>query len=354
MFTSRFAPGARNRGDWGGFVMNGCDSCNEASGQFVSEGNGGIGGGFASGDNSGCVIYTRQEFSGHVFALANELNGMTLNGAGRGTTIHHVQINQNLDDGIEWFGGTVNVSYAVVSGCDDDKYDTDLGCNFLAQYLLAVDDTTKGSSSDHEGFECDNRPSSPFNRVPRSYPRFANATVIGQGYDYATTNMGIHTRRGTQGEWYNILWTRYRRGMDVDDRAGTDSTMLFATAGVFNSIWYDIGAFNNDGDGFGNEFNAAGAPYYNSINLNPNVPTPGLPMAGILTGPTGYTDAGFTTGAGDFRPLAGSLPTTWIASSGSTVVLPAGFDAAGNGFVGAIDEGDPNPWYDVWTNWAQF
>jgi hypothetical protein len=353
LFTSRLAPGTRNRGDWGGFVLNGCDSCNDASGQFVSEGNGGIGGGFDSGDNSGCIIYTVQEFSGHVFAVANELNGMTLNGVGRGTTIHHVQVNQNLDDGIEWFGGTVNVKYAVVSGCDDDKFDTDLGAQFKAQFLLAVEDTTKGSSADHEGLEQDNRPGTPYNLTPVVYPMIANYTYIGQGYDYGTKNVGMHARRGHQGEVYNTLFLRVRRGNDIDREDGTSTTMS-GTSGIFNTIWYDISQFNEDADAFDPLFNVAGAPYFNSVNINPNVPNPGLPMANILVGPTGYTDAGFTSGAGDFRPLAGSLPMTWISSSGSTVVLPAGFDPSGNGFVGCIDANDPDPWYDVWTSWAQF
>lgn len=353
VFTSMLAPGLRDRGNWGGLVLNGCDSCNEPSGQFTSEGNGGIGGGFASGDNSGCVIYTRQEFSGRVFALNNELNGMTLNGVGRGTTIHHVQINQNADDGIEWFGGTVDVKYAVVSGCDDDKFDTDLGSNFRAQFLIGVEDTLKGTAStNHQGLEWDNRPAAPFNLTPVNNPVVANVTLIGQGYDFnpgGVSHHSVHFRRGTAGKVYNALFTRWRRAVDVDDASTTT---------VENSIWYDVNAYNQDGDGQGNAFvvdpvlgGPFGGPYaapYNYLEA-PNAGATAL--ANILTA-SGYTDAGFP----DFRPLAGSLPVTWLTTSGSTIVLPADgfFDAAGNGFVGAVNTGDPDPWYEGWTSFVRF
>ncbi len=356
LMTSMLAPGSRGRSNWGGLVINGCDSCNEASGQFASEGNGGVGGGFESGDNSGCVIYTRQEFSGRLFLANNELNGITLNGVGRGTTIHHVQVNQNADDGIEWFGGTVDVHHVVVSGVDDDGLDTDLGCNFKCQWGIVVQDSTKPSSTNHNGFECDGRPASPYNPLPRSQPRFANITVVGQGFDYAqaaTTNDGAHIRRGTWGEWYNILWTRFERGLDLDNRSGSDSTLQSdpPSSGIYGSIFYDVGLFEedaSDADVLGVEYaegeGAGGlpgvAPWWNHLteNAGPN------PLANILTA-SGYTDAGFP----DFRPLAGSLPTTWVGN----VALPGYFDAAGSAFVGAVNAGDPSPWYMGWTDFSQ-
>ena len=354
VFTSMLPIGSRDRGNWGGFVVNGCDSCNEPSGQFLSEGNGGIGGGFASGDNSGCIIYTRQEFSGRVFALNNELNGMTLNGVGRGTTIHHVQINQNADDGIEWFGGTVDVKYAVVSGCDDDKFDTDLGSNFRGQFLIAVEDTLKGTAStNHQGLEWDNRPAAPFNLTPVNNPVLANITIIGQGYDFnpgGVSHHSVHFRRGTAGKVYNALFTRWRRAVDVDDASTTT---------VENSIWYDVNGYNQDGDAQGNGFvvdPVLGGPFvgpyaapFNYLEA-PNTAV-ATPLPNILTA-SGYTDASFP----DFRPLAGSLPVTWLTTSGSTILLPVDgfFNAAGNSFVGAINSGDPDPWYDVWTDWSRF
>ena len=55
----------------------------------------------------------------------NEINGITLGGVGSGTTIDHVEVIANLDDGIECFGGSVNVSHAVVAFQGDDGFDVD-------------------------------------------------------------------------------------------------------------------------------------------------------------------------------------------------------------------------------------
>ena len=57
----------------------------------------------------------------------NEVNGLTLQGVGHGTQISHVQVHGNLDDGIEWFGGTANVTHAVLTNNDDDDIDFDEG-----------------------------------------------------------------------------------------------------------------------------------------------------------------------------------------------------------------------------------
>ena len=41
----------------------------------------------------------------------NEINGLTLGGVGSGTTLDHIEVAYNLDDGFEFFGGTVNGKY---------------------------------------------------------------------------------------------------------------------------------------------------------------------------------------------------------------------------------------------------
>ncbi|HPN14200.1 MAG TPA: hypothetical protein PLA65_19240 [Spirochaetota bacterium] len=49
----------------------------------------------------------------------------TLGGVGSGTIIENIEIVSNDDDGIEWFGGTVNVKNVVVWNTGDDAIDTD-------------------------------------------------------------------------------------------------------------------------------------------------------------------------------------------------------------------------------------
>ncbi|MFM7233588.1 MAG: hypothetical protein ACKOZM_03290 [Flavobacteriales bacterium] len=85
----------------------------------------GLYGGNVANDNSGTIRYISIRHGGANIGSGNEINGLTLGGVGNGTTIENVEIVGNQDDGIEWFGGTVNVSNAVVWNCGDDGIDTD-------------------------------------------------------------------------------------------------------------------------------------------------------------------------------------------------------------------------------------
>ena len=76
-------------------------------------------------DNSGSITYISIRHGGANIGEGNEINGLTLGGVGSGTTIQNVEIIANQDDGIEWFGGTVNVTNALVWNTGDDAIDTD-------------------------------------------------------------------------------------------------------------------------------------------------------------------------------------------------------------------------------------
>lgn len=85
----------------------------------------GLYGGNDPADNSGSIQYISIRHGGANIGLGNEINGLTLGGVGTGTVINHVEVVANQDDGIEWFGGTVNTSNAVVWNAGDDAIDTD-------------------------------------------------------------------------------------------------------------------------------------------------------------------------------------------------------------------------------------
>lgn len=85
----------------------------------------GLYGGSDAADNSGTIRYISIRHGGANIGAGNEINGLTLGGVGNGTIIENVEIVGNQDDGIEWFGGSVNVSNAVVFNCGDDGIDTD-------------------------------------------------------------------------------------------------------------------------------------------------------------------------------------------------------------------------------------
>lgn len=85
----------------------------------------GLYGGTDAADNSGVIKYVSIRHGGANIGEGNEINGLTLGGVGSGTVIENIEVVSNQDDGIEWFGGSVNVKNAIVWNAGDDAIDTD-------------------------------------------------------------------------------------------------------------------------------------------------------------------------------------------------------------------------------------
>lgn len=122
-------------GLWGGVIVLGRApiSASNSSGDVneiqiegipTSDANG-LYGGNSEGDNSGSLKYISIRHGGSNIGAGNEINGLSLGAVGSGTVVENIEIVGNQDDGIEWFGGTVNVSNVVVWNCGDDGIDTD-------------------------------------------------------------------------------------------------------------------------------------------------------------------------------------------------------------------------------------
>lgn len=122
-------------GLWGGVIVLGSApiSASNSSGDVsevqiegipTSDPNGLYGGSDAA-DNSGVLKYISIRHGGANIGSGNEINGLTLGGVGTGTVIENIEVVANQDDGIEWFGGSVNVSNVVVWNAGDDGIDTD-------------------------------------------------------------------------------------------------------------------------------------------------------------------------------------------------------------------------------------
>ena len=119
-------------GLWGGVIILGkapisvSGDGTEASIEGIpADDNNGKYGGTVSNDNSGIIKYISIRHGGANIGEGNEINGLTLGGVGSGTTIENVEIVANQDDGIEWFGGTVAVTNALLWNVGDDAVDTD-------------------------------------------------------------------------------------------------------------------------------------------------------------------------------------------------------------------------------------
>lgn len=110
----------------------------------------GLYGGNDPNDNSGSLCYISIRHGGASIGENNEINGLTLGGVGSETMISNIEVVGNLDDGIEFFGGTVNVSNAIVWAQGDDAFDVDQGYAGTLDNFVYV----AGEDSDH-GLEID-------------------------------------------------------------------------------------------------------------------------------------------------------------------------------------------------------
>jgi hypothetical protein len=168
-------------------------------------------------DNSGVLRYVRILWAGQQIAPNEELNSLTLLGVGNRTVLEHVQVDGGLDDGFEFFGGSVNGRYLVCSNMGDDCFDFDQGYNGRIQYALGFQGSNPDITTDSNGIESDND-SSNNDKQPRTQPVISNVTLVGAG---SVGNEGARIRRGSGGNYSNILITGFRdRCLNLDD-AGT-------------------------------------------------------------------------------------------------------------------------------------
>ncbi len=218
VFTSDQPVGSRSSGDWGGLSFQGCSRVNVTGGQATSEGLNGVlfGGGVqcspATGgpaggtancdDTSGLMRYTRIEFAGNELGPDNELNVLTQNALGAKTKFTYLQAHMGLDDGFEWFGGTIREKYFVATANRDDNFDWQLGSDIKLQYGASAQFLGNLDAQGNNGFEGDNNENG-FNNLALSVPQFCNMTVVGsRGQGTHPTGgvwVGAFLRRGTAG-----------------------------------------------------------------------------------------------------------------------------------------------------------
>lgn len=149
-------------------------------------------GGGNDDDDSGSVSYLSLRYGGRVVGLNNELNGLSLGGIGRATEMNHVEIMNNVDDGVEIWGGTVNLKHVSIWNIGDDSLDIDQGYRGKIQFGLIVQGysvgAAQGSGVGDNCIEMDGAEQSDYQPVTTT--TLYNMTVIGQpgstGGDHAT------------------------------------------------------------------------------------------------------------------------------------------------------------------------
>ena len=226
----------KEAGAWGGLHICGYAHTNNGSGK--SEIGNAPYGGNNDADNSGTLKYIRLEYTGYAFDEEHEANGVSFYGVGNGTTVEHLQAYQGSDDGFEFFGGSVNVKYMVVTSCSDDSFDWTEGWNGKAQFLVAYQEgeSSLGYACDCL-MECDNNGTNNA-ATPVAHPTIANATLIGNCGDA----QGVRLRAGTQVELYNTIITGKGKPLTVETnetenalKDGTSKLEYVAISGELSS-----------------------------------------------------------------------------------------------------------------------
>ncbi|WP_394270603.1 hypothetical protein [Qipengyuania sp.] len=219
IFTSRDnvqgLNGQSSSGQWGGVVLSGrapvtdCIAANAAPGtvncqrQVEGVADPALFGGATPTDSSGSMSYVQIRYSGFVLSGDSELQSLTTGGIGSGTVLNHIMSYNSSDDGVEFFGGRVNVKNLIVVGAEDDSLDTDTGVKANMQYVIAIQRPGAGDTI----IEADS--DNAFNdSTPRQNTRISNATFVHQnaidqvvrirGFaDYALANTVIVSAQGT-------------------------------------------------------------------------------------------------------------------------------------------------------------
>ncbi len=277
VFTSNASnPGA---GDWGGLVICGRAPINSTAvgseDTATSEVGGLSYGGNVDADNSGILQYVRIEYAGGAIDGNAELNGLSLYAVGNGTTIDHIQIFEGSDDGIEFFGGNVNVSQVVVVNSEDDSIDWTEG------YTGTLTDVYVQHGTNHDkAFECDGYNVDFSNEGGYfSAPNVNNVTVVANDPSEA-----IRLRAGTQGLFTNVVVIGFDEAFDLDGDTGdnptgqgvldgllrvTDVTFTNVTTKLKNDTGFTFDEADfifGDGNGTGTDVSAWGAGWTVGIN----------------------------------------------------------------------------------------
>ncbi len=131
-------------------------------------------GGATPADNSGTMKYVQIRYSGYVLSGNSELQALTPSGVGSGTVLQYIHSHNSSDDGLEAFGGTVDMKNLVVTGADDDTLDLDVGYRGLIQYVIGVQKTSGNPDS---MIELDSA-NALETQTPRTWMRLANFTFV--------------------------------------------------------------------------------------------------------------------------------------------------------------------------------
>ena len=354
-------------------------------------------GGGNDNDDSGSLSYCAFRYGGVASIPGKELNGLSLGGVGRNTDIHHIEVLNNIDDGIEIWGGTVNLKYVSIWNVGDDSLDIDQGWRGKAQFGLIVQGLSntgaQGSGFGDNAMEIDGAERCDWQPVTTC--ALHNWTVIGGENDAAggsPTDELVEFRDNARVQFLNCIFMD--AGKEVindkvtDGEANNNTTVcgpasavpqLLARMTTSASTTFGVNAFPGSPeatpaqayaaqDASGNLVQFRGCIYYNndaptaypealSYGVFPTVPVPGTNHANneiVTTMPIAARTRGAAVVATGhaINPVTFLDPTPVGAAQTAVEFSPNdGFFTSAR-YCGAFSRG--NNWLIGWTGTSEF
>ena len=241
-------------GYWGGLIINGKA---KVSGDWTTGktptgqteiANAYLYGGTDNADNSGSITYLIIKYPGARSSADIEHNGLTLNGVGNSTKIENLYIYKSADDGVEFFGGSVNITNLLVVNDDDDMFDFTQGYTGTVTNCYGIwEKGFSSTESDPRGIEGDGNLDGAYpNHTNQSDCKFVNATFdLRIDADANQTNIAtqmmdvIKLRRGAKATITNALVKgtgNVKNLINFDDSkgAGNVASVVSLTNGLTN------------------------------------------------------------------------------------------------------------------------
>lgn len=221
------------KSDWGGLVICGKAPINTSTtgGTASAEVSELTYGGSVTNDNSGSIKYLVIEYTGYAYNSTKEFNGLSLFGVGNGTTVEYVHANHNGDDGIEFFGGTVNGKYLISTDSDDDSIDFADGWAGTGEFWFIKNTAKAGIEGSNNGA---NGASTPMTNAT-----LKNISII-KG-SLANSEHAIYLKEGA-GKWnaQNIFVSgAFTKGIKISNSDVTANANVTNGYITFNPIQFD-------------------------------------------------------------------------------------------------------------------
>ena len=340
-------------GDWGGVQINGlghsirCSETDANAGMCNHKAEGIVSyyGGNDPQDDSGTLKHVVIKYAGFGVE-GDELNGLTLNAVGSGTTIDYVHVHNGFDDGIELFGGSVNIKHIVVTETGDDGVDWDEGWKGMGQYILV-----HSKQYGNHGFETDGAKKDPLSDDGQglvttvSSPIIANATVVGTGKEGAEgrrTGAGMEMKEWGKATMANILFA------NSSSEAGAGCFDLYNEKDKSGDAGVHANAQNGDIT-FESAIFACGLNF-EEVNTPLTGALAGFDIAAWFAAGNNNQTIGFASFDNIFAADGVSTKTAMLDKDGNAVTpvakdmseVDSFFENAG--FVGAIQEGATGEW----------